>query len=167
MFAKFNKLNRSSYIPLVLENAAAHAVRELVNGCAVCFLLSDCVSRAPPHRGRMTYWLKRLIYSDEASGEAPGLVLVTKSTPSPLALAPQQTHGATAAPKNFLPRYSVEHIQRKIFCLSIPHRAAADVPSRQAHQADFRARTESDLITAAMQNEYHSEFETSKDSVLS
>lgn len=48
------------------------------------------------HRGRMTYWLKGLIYSDEASGEARGLVLVMKSTPS---LLPDKhhTHGVTAA----------------------------------------------------------------------
>lgn len=50
-------------------------------------MLSACAAWVPPHRGWMTYWLKRLIYSDEASGEAPGLVWVMKSTPSLLARA--------------------------------------------------------------------------------
>lgn len=134
------------------------------------FLLSDCAPRVPPHRGWMTYWLKGLIYSDEASGEAPGLVLVMKSTPSLLTLAPPQTHAHMAqqplwklSDTLFGRTHSAEILHR----LSIPLWTAAVVLSRQAHQADFGAWTESDLITAAMQNEYHPEFETSKDSVFS
>lgn len=133
------------------------------------FLLSDCASRVPPHRGWMTYWLKRLIYSDEASGEAPGLVLVMKSTPSLLALAPQQTHAHMVQQplwKLSATAFGRTHSADIHLCLSIPLWTAADVPSGQAHQADFRAWTESDLITAAMQNENHSEYETSKDSVF-
>lgn len=47
----------------------------------LCICLGWLCSLRALHRGWMTYWLKGLIYSDEASGEAWGLVLVMKSTP--------------------------------------------------------------------------------------
>lgn len=78
-----------------------------------------------------------------------------------------RTHGTTAALKLSATLFGRTHSAEILHCLSIPLWTAAVVPSRQAHQADFGAWTESDLITAAMQNEHHPEFETSKDSVFS